>query len=238
MSAADSSVAVAAMPIAVGLPAAVAAVNPHYVFSAEQSLLQYTVNGDIHQIDTTNLLIIDNILTLLYQRFFADIIKDSDIEPRVANIIERLRHCYPAASNPYIPDTKGQYKTDLNELENTLFHNAAINSNITELKNIIKVSTVGSNTLISDALDAFWESGFGTDKICKFFGEAQFKTIGTPGSKLDPLPKEPYTQYFPINTNISFTESFTRALGFARSLTLHFYLFVLRLLVARFSFHF
>ena len=163
-------------------------------------------------IDITNLMSVD--IELLDKRFFADIIKDSQTDNRVTDIVVRLKQCY-ATHHTKIPDAPAGYKAALTELENTLHTNPAISNNITELKNLVRTSTDGTNsTEISFAEMAVWESGFGTNKICKFSNDPDFVTIGTPGAKLDPLPKEPYTEYFPSNANIVFTGNFTKALGF------------------------
>ena len=141
------------------------------------------------------------------QRFFADIMKDSQTDTAVSNIKDWLINCYK--SNPNIPN-RG-YKNTLHDLENKVYSQKVVTDNITELKNILKTSTVGSNTKISLANKVFWESGFGSKDIIDV---KDYTTYLTPASKLDPLSKEKADDYWPEDYTIGFDESFTGRLGF------------------------
>jgi hypothetical protein len=159
----------------------------------------------------TNVASID--IQSLQQRFYSDIIKDSQTEVKVNSIINQLIACY--GKNDIIPKTIAQYKVQLSQLETLVFNSAEVKQNVTELNNILKTSTVGSNTVISDANAVFWESGFGSKNICR---NTNIVRIGTPAAKLDPLPKEEFTSFFPNpNTNIIFDINFTKRLGFVNT---------------------
>lgn len=187
-----------------------------HLFSADANNLLYSrrnENGVIvgpRTIDT-NIHILSDIQ--LQSRFFADIIKDSQAGTRVGNIIQHLMQCYPVQGNAgIIPNGITQYKNALLGLEHAIFTDAEIINKVTNLTNILKTSTVGSNTKISYAENVFWESGFGTDSIC---AANNIIRVGTPAAKMDPLPKEKYTMYFPQpGTAIEFNPSFTQRLGF------------------------
>lgn len=104
------------------------------------------------------------------------------------------------------------YKNLLAELHDILDNDPNIKAKTTELINQPKLSTVGSNTKISDAEHVFWESGFGSDLIMR---SPNFHNILTPAAIMDPLGKEAPTAYFPMpNLNIVFDKTFTKRLGF------------------------
>jgi hypothetical protein len=142
------------------------------------------------------------------ERFFADIMKDSQTDIKVDKIREWLTNCYPGNGN--IPPAN--YKNSLHTLEEKV-NIPVIKNNITELKNILKTSTVGSNTKISLANNVFWESGFGSKDI---IARKDYTTFLTPAAKLDPLSKEKADEYWPETDDytIGFDESFTGRLGF------------------------
>jgi hypothetical protein len=104
------------------------------------------------------------------------------------------------------------YETLLATLEKVLDNDPNIKAKTTELINQPKLSTVGSNTKISDAMHVFWESGFGSELIMRSKG---YKNILTPAAIMDPLNKEEPNAYFPMpNLNIVFDKTFTKRLGF------------------------
>jgi len=104
------------------------------------------------------------------------------------------------------------YETLLARLEKILDNDDNIKAKTTELINQPKLSTVGSNTKISDAEHVFWESGFGSELIMRSKG---YSNILTPAAIMDPLGKEAATAYFPpANLNIVFDKTFTKRLGF------------------------
>ena len=123
------------------------------------------------------------------ERFFADIMKDSQTDEKVSNIKDWLTNCYSGNSN--IP--KKTYEKSLENLEKNV-NIPVIKNNITVLKNILKTSTVGSNTKISLADNVFLESGFGSKDI---IAVSNYSTFLTPSSKLDPLSKEKAQIYWP-----------------------------------------
>jgi len=107
---------------------------------------------------------------------------------------------------------KSDYKKLLADLEHILDKASHITAQTTKLINQPKLSTVGSNTKISDAEYVFWESGFGSDLIMK---SPNFRNILTPAAIMDPLGKEAPTDYFPMpNLYIVFDKTFTKRLGF------------------------
>jgi hypothetical protein len=107
---------------------------------------------------------------------------------------------------------QSDYKKLLAELENILDTAPYITAQTTKLINQPKLSTVGSNTKISDAEYVFWESGFGSDLIMR---SPNYQNILTPAAIMDPLGKEAPTAYFPMpNLNIVFDKTFTKRLGF------------------------
>ena len=104
------------------------------------------------------------------------------------------------------------YETLLAQLEEILDNDGNIKAKTTELINQPKLSTVGSNTKISDAMHVFWESGFGSDLIMRSKG---YTNILTPAAIMDPLNKEAQNAYFPpAHLNIVFDKTFTKRLGF------------------------
>jgi hypothetical protein len=110
-----------------------------------------------------------------------------------------------------MPDPISQYGSMLKNLEDSILINEK--KFVTELKNILKTSTVGSNTQISTASDVFWESGFDSAKVCSTHN---FKRIRTSAATLDPLPKDNATEIF--NPNVHFDERFTNRLGFVQNI--------------------
>jgi hypothetical protein len=64
---------------------------------------------------------------------------------------------------------------------------------LTELKNILKSSTIGSNTKISDATHVLWESGFNSKDVCR---RDDFTRIRTSAATLDPISKDHYDELF------------------------------------------
>jgi hypothetical protein len=104
------------------------------------------------------------------------------------------------------------YETLLAALEKVLDTDPNIKAKTTELINQPKLSTVGSNTKISDAMHVFWESGFGSELIMRSKG---YMNILTPAAIMDPLGKEAPNAYFPpAHLNIVFDKTFTKRLGF------------------------
>jgi len=104
------------------------------------------------------------------------------------------------------------HRTLLAQLEYILDNDLNIKARTTELINQPKLSTVGSNTKISDAVHVFWESGFGSESIMR---STTYATIRTPAALMDPLNKEATTVYFPpAHLNIVFDKTFTKRLGF------------------------
>jgi hypothetical protein len=107
---------------------------------------------------------------------------------------------------------KSDHRTLLAELEDVLDEDLNIKARTTELINQPKLSTVGSNTKISDAIHVFWESGFGSESIMR---SKTYDTIRTPAALMDPLNKEATNVYFPpAHLNIVFDKTFTKRLGF------------------------
>jgi hypothetical protein len=104
------------------------------------------------------------------------------------------------------------YETLLAQLEEVLDNDDNIKKRTTELINQPKLSTVGSNTKISDATYVFWESGFGSESIMR---STAYDNIRTPAALMDPIHKEATNVYFPpANLNIVFDKTFTKRLGF------------------------
>jgi hypothetical protein len=104
------------------------------------------------------------------------------------------------------------YDKLLTRLEDVLDKDPNIKKRTTELINQPKLSTVGSNTKISDAIYVFWESGFGSESIMR---STAYDNIRTPAALMDPLSKEATNVYFPpANLNIVFDKTFTKRLGF------------------------
>jgi hypothetical protein len=147
--------------------------------------------------------------SLLVNRFYADIVKDAHEPPRVTNIVPILNTVWPAQ----VTITNSNYKILLNECENAL--QPSIRNKETVLNNILKTSTVGSNTKISLAENAIWESGMGPNKICM---KSDVQVWKTPASDLDTLPKgnPPGVKYWPLDNinSINFNSSWHYRMGF------------------------
>jgi hypothetical protein len=141
----------------------------------------------------------------MLQRFFADIVKDSQADFKLANVIQILHHCFPNHVNA-IPANIAGYKVWLQMFDNRVFTDNI--DNITILKNILKTSTVGSNIKISDALWALYESGFGCSSVCR---NPDMQTVKTPPATLDSLLKQSYDVLF--NPNVTFDEHLSTRLG-------------------------
>ena len=198
---------------------AVAPPNLNYEFSAEPAgaaagpnvQLQYIDKNDPHQTRVginTNLAYVT--LELLYKRFFADIIKDSQAGTAVPadKILQLLQKCYPALVD-LIPPSIAHYKTILHDIEDKVFGN--IKDKIHEHLNIPKTTGCGNNLGVSDAHQSIWESGYGPAELCR----NPVQTIITPASKLDPLGKGTADIYWPDdNVNLTFGKNFCNRLGF------------------------
>ena len=146
------------------------------------------------------------------RRFYCDVIKDSQEQPTIPDIIQKLNSCIPppavvAGAAPHIPPAIAGYHGVLQALEAAV--NNRCTSNIVEYKNILKTSTVGSNIQISDAIRVFWESGFGSRSVCR---DPLMQTVKTPAATLDSLPKQNYDNLF--NEHVTFDANFTEELGF------------------------
>jgi hypothetical protein len=139
-------------------------------------------------------------------RFLADIVKDASTKTSVRNIETILSEIMGEQL------TVSNYNEILGRLE-TLIESVS-RDNETVLKNVLKTSSVGSNTKVSHATRAFWESGMASAKIC--VKETSIIRIGTPASLLDTLNKEHPTEYFPKTggPSIEFDVTFTERLGF------------------------
>ena len=177
-------------------------------FGYNGSAINYTTAGVLSRIETNVLSLVESDLQV---RFFCDIIKDtntaeSPITPNHCDTL--LRTIYPTYPQRNLIPYK--YKTYLHELEYALFNDPTIKAQTTELKNILKTSTVGSNTQISYATYVFFESGFGTKMIC---ANSDVNIIGTPASIMDPAGKEKHNIFFP-SYDIIFDKTFTKRLGF------------------------
>lgn len=145
----------------------------------------------------------------MLQRFFADIVKDSQADYKLGDVIQILQSCFPNHANGpnrTIPVNIAAYKLILQTFDNRVFNDN--NDNITILKNILKTSSVGSNIKISDALWALYESGFGCSSVSR---NATMKTVKTSAATLDSLLKQPYDVLF--NPNVIFDQQFSRRLG-------------------------
>jgi hypothetical protein len=167
-------------------------------------------DGTLREIPTN----ISNVsVELLKNRFYADIVKDALENPSVKNIIKILNSVWSGQ----VTISSNNYKILLDQCENALTLNPSIKNKETELKNILKTSTVGSNTKISMAQNAIWESGMGPEKICM---RPNVQIWKTPASDLDTLPKgnPPGVKYWPQNdpniNSITFDSAWHRRLGF------------------------
>ena len=138
----------------------------------------------------------------LQNRFYADIVKDG--QGAGTNLIKTMSKIYTYSG--------GDWQTTLNALEKKLFEdNPDINLKTTLLKNILKTSTVGSNTKISDAKNVFWESGMGSENI---MATKDPTTIQTPAAQLDSLGKEKAKIYWPERDEVTFDSAFLEEIGF------------------------
>jgi len=168
--------------------------------------------------------------TAMRGRLLCDIIKDALVESKLnmnqckqiitaiycsGNIVsEPDVNSKPSPFNQIDINTliQSDYKKLLEQLEHILDNDPNIKARTTELINQPKLSTVGSNTKISDAVHVFWESGFGSESIMR---STTYATIRTPAALMDPLNKEATTFYFPPeNLDIVFNKTFTKRLGF------------------------
>ena len=187
------------------------------------------------KVETGQKIIIDTYVNLLDEtqmrmRLLCDFIKDAlaDSKLNMAQCKQIITAIYcsgkivtePDVNSPPSPFDQieidnlleSDYKKLLAELHDTLDNDPNIKAKTTELINQPKLSTVGSNTKISDAEYVFWESGFGSDLIMR---SPDFRNILTPAAIMDPLGKEAPTDYFPMpNLNIVFDKTFTKRLGF------------------------
>jgi len=149
----------------------------------------------------------------LEQRFAADIVKDGSIpgaQIDQTSLRQIIQSCFG------ITLERGNFHNILDRIEQPLTTNNNITRFETILKNILKTSTVGSNTLISDSQFVFWESGFATKNICR----TTPTTVGTPASILDSINKEEPNIWFPgPGQQITFDARFSQRMGFPAGLT-------------------
>jgi len=161
---------------------------------------------------TTNISILDQIQ--LSKRFIADILKDANVAPTIPDAKGLLRRIF----GDFGDIGTITYHALLVQLENSVFQNPIVISNVTVLKNVLKTSTVGSNTQISSAEKVFRESGMGYDKVC--LNPEKVKTISTIASDLDSLAKGDSDYRYPNpNKTITFNNTFTKRLGFPNEVT-------------------
>ena len=197
------------MPNVIPIPAGA---NIQYVFSIDNVIQRNIVlrnglappNGPAPPIfndplNTQTLSIVD-----LTGRYFSDMVKDSQTEVKVNNVIQKLNDCF--GHNPNIPPNIADYKRRLQQYDDRVA--TAYTSNITIFKNILKTSTVGSNIQISDAEYALWESGLGCNSVCR---NRNMKTVKTSAATLDSLLKQRYDLLF--NPFVTFDETFSEYLG-------------------------
>ena len=176
-----------------------------YTFSATSDRIN--MNGAVVQ--TGTLLTTDE----FQQRFFCDIIKDSQTETKVTNPFALLRTCFPTNINN-IPPTIADYSRILASMEARLLQDQNVVDKVTHLKNILKSSTIGSNTQISDATHVLWESGFNSKDVCR---RPDIIRVRTSAATLDPISKDHYDMLF--NENVAFDAEFTNRLGFPGGIT-------------------
>jgi hypothetical protein len=163
---------------------------------------------ELIQVNVLDSFDIDN----LRRRFVADIIKDGSIPGSPINT-DGLRFII---QNCFGLQFQGNYHNTLLEIDR-LMPPQVNNDFETVLKNVLKTSTVGSNTQISDAQYSFWESGFATKNICR---RTDVITVGTPASILDSINKEEPQMWFPDpGQQIIFDQAFTARMGFPTGLT-------------------
>jgi hypothetical protein len=191
----------------------------YYVFSTdphsgEISITTTDSSGPVPLVQTHGVPTAISLLDMgsLIQRFFCDIIKDSQTQTKVPNIINILRGCF--YNNVGIPQQVNQYADILARLEAQLLQNETIKGQTTVLKNILKSSTVGTNTQISDATHTLWESGFSSKDVCR---NPHVTHVRTSAATLDPISKDKYEYLF--NENVQFDLTFTQRLGFVPNIT-------------------
>jgi hypothetical protein len=197
------------MPGLVVIPPAVAAVET--VFSMDQidnplhpnHRLIYMTRGGV-QTPLGYFNIRDLLLADMQGRSFCDIVKDSQAETKVNNIIAILQRCFGNVTG--IPANIAAYKTELHRYDEAV--TTALQRFITVYKNILKTSTVGNNLQISDAKYAFSESGMACKTVCR---DPAMKTVKSSAATLDSLLKSAYDLLF--NPFLKFDVSFTRGLG-------------------------
>ena len=156
-----------------------------------------------------------------FLRFICDLVKDTQVKD-TAYDVERCKEAIsdiyeidqsPGSTDIHLDFHKRNHLALLDELEKVL-DNPAIKMHVTEYKNVIKTSTVGSNTHISTAKYVFYESGLKPDSVCAVSPD-KIRIILTPGAIMDPMGKGIHNAFFPTTgTNIKITEEFTSALGF------------------------
>ena len=176
------------------------------IFGYQDNQIKVKINEqEPTTIEDTNIALLDE--NNFYKRFQADIVKDANTKTSITRIAQILGGILDIAVD-------SNYKRTLDGIDTIIDESTKDNETI--LKNILKTSTVGSNTQISDAEYVFWESGFASEKICRSNPEK----IGTPASILDTLNKEQPNMYYPQpGTTITFNPSFTQRLGFPYELT-------------------
>lgn len=187
--------------------------NGNNVFSigANGNIILTDAAGNIHIRSQLNTQSMD--AAAMVERFFDDIVKDSQADFKLQDVIQILRACFPnhagagagGGVSP-IPATIAGYKVLLERFAERV--STDNNENITILQNIVKTSTVGSNIKISDALWALYESGFGCSSVCRNPG---MKTVKTSAATLDSLLKQAYDYLF--NPNVTFNNIFSDRLG-------------------------
>jgi hypothetical protein len=156
----------------------------------------------------------------MIRRYSCDIVKDSQTETKVTEVLDKMRACFADTlggvptddGGPYIPRNIAAYKQQLHDLEQIV--SDTYRGNITVLKSILKTSTEGSNIQISDAEYALWESGFGCRSICR---KQNLKTVKTSAATLDSLLKQAYDKLF--NPYVTFDDTFSNGLGIPGGLT-------------------
>ena len=167
-------------------------------------------NYDINVFDGNDTLLNVNDLQ---KRYYADLMKDMNEGGldgnqivRVVNTVYGLRGADTVPNNAW-------YHSIIDRLNGNL-EDQAILDKTTELKNILKSSTVGSNTQITNATNVFYESGMNYQNIC-IKPKDDIHLIFTPASMLDTAGKtqDNRTMFWPT-VPVRFTPSFTTAMGF------------------------
>ena len=139
------------------------------------------------------------------QRFFADMVKDSQTTTKVDDVFRILRQHFPG-HDKNIPTNIAGYKRILQDLDAKV--SEAVKSQIAYYRNVIRTGTAGNNLQISDARYASWESGMGCKSVCR---NPYMETIKTSFASCDSLLKQPYDLLF--NPWVTFDESFSSRLG-------------------------